>query len=152
LLMMFCIGGILAFLIIFFASEVVTIIAPGFDRERRSLAAFLLFIVAPYIVLVGLVAVIAAALNAEGRVGPVAISTIMFNLVMVIVLALVILPNHDIEQFYATSWLAFAASLAGIVQLVLLAGVWLSARTRWRHVPARARDETNTFFKRALPG
>jgi putative peptidoglycan lipid II flippase len=152
LLMMFCICGILAFLIIFFAPGVVTIIAPGFDRERRSLAAFLLFMVAPYIVLVGLVAVIAAALSAEGRVGPVAISTIMFNLVMVIVLALVILPNHDIEQFYATSWLAFAASLAGIVQLVLLAGVWLSARKRWRLVPARTRDETNTFFKRALPG
>ena len=42
--------------------------------------------VAPYIVLVGLVAVIAAALNAEGRVAAVAISTIMFNLVMVLAL------------------------------------------------------------------
>ena len=127
-LVMFCIGGIIALLIVFFAPAVIAVIAPGFDRERRSLAAFLLFMVAPYIVLVGLVAAIAAALSAEGRVGAVAISTIIFNLVMVIVLALVILPNHEIEQFYATAWLAFAASIAGLIQLILMAGVLVVGR------------------------
>jgi putative peptidoglycan lipid II flippase len=152
LLVMFCIGGIIALLIVFFAPAVIAAIAPGFDRERRSLAAFLLFMVAPYIVLVGLVAAIAAALSAEGRVGAVAISTIIFNLVMVIVLALVILPNHEIEQFYATAWLAFAASVAGLIQLILLAGVWLSAGKRWQHAPVRAPDQTDAFFRRALPG
>src|ERR1700740_3679325 len=68
LLVMFCVGGMIALLIVFLAPGVIAIVAPGFDRERRSLAAFLLFMVAPYIVLVGLVAVIAAALSAEGRV------------------------------------------------------------------------------------
>ena len=71
--------------------------------------------VAPYIVLVGLVAVVAAALHAEGRVGAVALSVIMFNLVMVIVLAVVVLPNQHIEQFYTTAWLAFSVSIAGSI-------------------------------------
>jgi len=152
LLVMACIGGIIALLIVFFAPGVIAIIAPGFDRERRSLAAFLLFMVAPYIFLVGLVAVVAAALSAEGRVAAVAVSTIMFNLVMVIVLALVILPNHEIEQFYTTSWLAFAASVAGLIQLVLMAGVWLASGKRWQRVAAQAPEQTNAFFRRALPG
>src|SRR5215467_13771202 len=152
LLVMFCIGGIIALLIVFLAPGVIAIIAPGFDRERRSLAAFLLFMVAPYIVLVGLVAVVAAVLSAEGRIAPVAISTILFNLVMVIVLALVILPNHEIEQFYTTSWLAFGASVAGLIQLVLVTGVWLASGKRWQRAAARAPDQTNAFFRRALPG
>src|SRR5215475_5154415 len=83
LLVMFCIVGIIALLVIFFAPTLVTAIAPGFDRARRSLAAFLLFMVAPYIVLAGLVAVIAAALNAEGRV-----RVVTFTLTMVTSLAL----------------------------------------------------------------
>src|SRR5215470_16956447 len=152
LLVMFCVGGIIALLIVFLAPGVIAIIAPGFDRERRSLAAFLLFMVAPYIVLVGLVAVIAAALGAEGRVGAVAISTIVFNLVMVIVLALVILPNNEIEQFYATSWLALAASVAGLVQLILVTAVWLVSAKRWQRAAVRASDQTDAFFRRALPG
>jgi putative peptidoglycan lipid II flippase len=152
LLAMLCIGGIIALLIVFFASAVIAVIAPGFDRERRSLAAFLLFMVAPYIVLVGLVAAIAAALSAERRVAAVAASTIIFNLVMVIVLALIILPNHDIEQFYATAWLAFAASVAGLIQLILVAGVWLLTGKRTVRTPVRAADQTAVFFRRALPG
>jgi putative peptidoglycan lipid II flippase len=150
LLTMFCIAGFLALLIILFAPVVITVIAPGFDRERRSLAAFLLFMVAPYIVVVGIVAVIAAALNAEGRVRAVAISTAMFNLVMV--LTLVILPGGEVDQFYATAWLAFSVSVAGLIQLVLTATVWLSTGNRWQRAHTHARDQTETFFKRAFPG
>src|SRR5664280_2602235 len=78
-----CITGVIALLAIVFAHFVIAAIAPGFDETRREIAAFYLSIVAPYIVLAGLVAVMAAALNAEGRVGAVAISTVVFNLVMV---------------------------------------------------------------------
>jgi len=152
LLTMFCIGGIMAMLIIFFAPAVIAIIAPGFDRERRSLAAFLLFMVIPYIVLVGLVAVIAAALNAENRVGAVAVSTVMFNLVMVIVLALVVLPNENVGQFYTTAWLAFSVSIAGLIQLALTATVWLSTGNRWRRAHTYVSGQAEAFFKRALPG
>src|SRR5262249_1283615 len=150
LLTMFCIAGFLALLMIFFAPLVITVIAPGFDRERRSLAAFLLFMVAPYIVLVGLVAVIAAALNAEGRVRAVAISTAMFNLIMV--LTLVMLPGGEVDQFYATAWLAFSVSVAGLIQLALTATVWLSTGNRWQRPRVHTPDQTETFFKRAFPG
>src|SRR5262245_64924479 len=117
---MFCIVGFIALLVIFFAPTIITAIAPGFDRGRRSLAAFLLFLATPYIVLAGLVAVIAAALNAEGRVRAVVISTVMFNLVMV--LALGVLPRGDVDQFYVTAWLALAVSVAGLLRLVLQLG------------------------------
>ena len=150
LLAMFCIAGIIALFMIFFAPTVITVIAPGFDRGRRSLAAFLLFMVAPYIVLVGLVAVVAAALNAEGRVRAVAISTVLFNLVMV--LALVVLPGGEVDQFYATAWLAFAVSVAGFVQLVLTVTVWLSTGNRRQRSRMSAPDQTEIFFKRAFPG
>jgi putative peptidoglycan lipid II flippase len=150
LLAMFCIAGFLALLMAFFAPTVITVIAPGFDRGRRSLAAFLLFLVTPYIVLVGLVAVVAAALNAEGRVRAVAISTVMFNLVMV--LALVVLPGGEVEQFYATAWLCFAASTAGLIQLVLTAVVWLSTGNRWQRARKPLPDQTEAFFKRVWPG
>jgi putative peptidoglycan lipid II flippase len=94
LLAMLCVAGVIALLAIFFGKYVVAIIAPGFAEWRQLFAALLLFMVAPYIVLVGLVAVIAAALNAEGRVVAVALSTIAFNLVMVS--ALVVMPDGEI--------------------------------------------------------
>jgi putative peptidoglycan lipid II flippase len=150
LLAMFCIAGFIALLVIFIAPAVIAVIAPGFDRERRSLAAFLLFMVAPYFVLVGLVAVIAAALNAEGRVAAVAISTILFNLTMIVALAM--LPHGAVEQFYATAWLAFAISVAGFAQLTLTMMVWLWSGRRWQRPTAHVADQTETFFRRALPG
>src|SRR5215475_4878753 len=150
LLAIFCIAGFIALLVIFIAPGVIAIIAPGFDRERRSLAAFLLFMVAPYFVLVGLVAVIAAALNAEGRVAAVALSTILFNLAIIVALAM--LPRGAVEQFYATAWLAFAISVAGFAQLALTMTVWLWSGRRWQRPHAHAADQTETFFRRALPG
>ncbi len=65
----------------------VHVIAPGFDDTRSLLTAVLLTLAVPYIVLAGLVAVIAGALNAEGHVGAVTISTVMFNVVMVAAVA-----------------------------------------------------------------
>src|SRR6478735_7502435 len=149
-LAMFFIAAFIALLGIFIAPAVIAVIAPGFDRERRSLAAFLLFMVAPYFVLVGLVAVIAAALNAEGRVAAVAISTILFNLAMIVALAM--LPHGAIEQFYATAWLAFAISVAGFAQLALTMTVWFWSGRRWQRPTAHVADQTETFFRRALPG
>jgi putative peptidoglycan lipid II flippase len=150
LLTTFCIAGIVALLVVFLAPAVVTVIAPGFDRGRRSLAAFLLFMVAPYIVLVGLVSVIAAALSAERRLRAVAISTVAFNLTMV--LALGVLPNADVEQSYATAWLAFAVSVAGFIQLILTVAVWLSTGRRWQRARAFSPGQTEAFFKRVVPG
>jgi putative peptidoglycan lipid II flippase len=69
LLMMFCVAGSIALLAVFLGRYIIAGIAPGFDDAQQSFAAFLLFMTAPYILLAGLVAVIAAALSADGRVG-----------------------------------------------------------------------------------
>jgi putative peptidoglycan lipid II flippase len=131
LLAMLCVAGILVLLTVLFGKYLIAVIAPGFEEWRQLFAAFLLFMVAPYFVLVGLVAVIAAALNAEGRVGAVAIGNVMFNVVMV--LALVMLP-------------------AGFIQLAIAAGAWLSTGRRWQEVSQRVPDQMRAFYARALPG
>ena len=150
LLAMLCTTGIVALLVIVLADYVVAIIAPGFEEGRRALAAILLLLVAPYIVLAGLVAVIAAALNAEHRVSAVTISTIIFNLVMVAAVAFTI--NTGIRQFEFTMWLAAAIVVAGLVQLLITGVTWLATGKRWRRVNVRVPDQTQAFFARAVPG
>lgn len=149
LLAMFCLAGIAALLSVFLGRYVIVGIAPGFDDVQQSFAAFLLFMAAPYILLAGLVAVIAAALSAEGRVGAVAATTVLFNLTMLA--ALLLLPGAPIERSYITFWLAFAVTAAGSVQLLFAGTIWLGTGKRWR-TGVRARDQTTVFFKRALPG
>jgi putative peptidoglycan lipid II flippase len=150
LVTLFCVAGTIGLLAIFFGQFVIAAIAPGFDQARQLLASFLLFMVAPYVVLAGLVAVLAAALSAEGRVGIVASSAILFNLMMVLALAL--LSNGEFDHFHLTTWLAFAVTVAGIAQLLVTAAAWLSTGKRWRRNRTYARDQTGVFFKRALPG
>ena len=151
LLMMFCVAGSIALLAVFLGRYIIAGIAPGFDDAQQSFAAFLLFMTAPYILLAGLVAVIAAALSADGRVGVVAVITVLFNLTML--LALLVLPDEPIERYQITFWIALAVTAAGMIQLLAAAMVWLTTGRRWQRArPAAARDQTGVFFGRALPG
>jgi putative peptidoglycan lipid II flippase len=145
-----CITGTIALLVVVFAYFIIGAVAPGFDEGRHTLAAFYLLIVALYIVLAGLVAVIAAALNAQMRVGAVAASTAIFNVVLLVALALAFYAR--IDQFYVGVWLATAIVVAGSVQLFITGTAWLLSGRRFAHARVRARDETGTFFRRALPG
>ena len=150
LLMMFCVAGSIALLVVFLGRYVIAAIAPGFDDALQSFTAFLLFMTSPYILLAGLVAVIAAALSAEGRVGTVAVTTVLFNLTML--LALLLLPGESIERYQITFWVALAVTVAGVVQLLTAATVWLITGKRWRQARSPARDQIGAFFRRALPG
>jgi len=150
LLMMFCVAGSIALLAVFLGRHVIAGIAPGFDDAQQSFAAFLLFMTAPYILLVGLVAVIAAALSAEGRVGIVAVTTVLFNLTML--LALLLLPDEPIERYQITFWIALAVTVAGIVQFLVAVTVWFMTGRRWQRARSPARDQAGVFFGRALPG
>ena len=150
LLTMFCAASTTALFAVFFAKFIIAAVAPGFDDTQRTFAALLLFMAAPYILFAGLVAIITAALSAESRVGAVAITTVLFNLVMV--LALLILPEGPIESYQVTFLLALAVTAAGIVQLLVAAAVWLWTGKRWRRSSLRVGDQTGTFFRRALPG
>jgi len=150
LLVMFCVAGSIALLTVFFGRDVIAGIAPGFDDAQQSFAAFLLFMVAPYVPLVGLVAVIAAALSAEGRVWAVATTTVLFNSTMLV--ALLLLPDEPIERYQITFWIALAVSVAGIVQLLAAAAIWLMTGRRWHRARSPVRDQAGAFFGRALPG
>src|SRR5690606_23375438 len=100
-------------------------------------------------VLAGLVAVLAAALNAENRVAAVTLSTIAFNLVMLLVLAWAFAGS---EPLAASIWLAIAVVGAGLTQLVITGAVWLATGRRWQRVRARVPDRTPALFMRAGPG
>jgi putative peptidoglycan lipid II flippase len=144
-----CITGIVALFVIVLAPFVAIALAPGFDEGRRELASFYLRLVAPYIVLAGLVAVVAAALNAEGRVAAVMISTVAFNLVILLALVFVAYQPH---QFVTSTWLAAAIVVAGVVQLVVAGATWLATGKRLSRAALRVPDRTRTFFLRAVPG
>jgi putative peptidoglycan lipid II flippase len=150
LLAMFCVTGIVALLAIVFAYDIIGAIVPGFDDMRRTLAAFYLIIAAPYIVLAGLVAIIAAALNAEGRVIAVTTATILFNVVLVIVLVAMIAARTD--DVTASIVLTSAIVLAGVIQLAVIAAAWLLAGKRWQRITRRVPDQTRPFFLRTVPG
>ncbi len=150
LLAMLCISGIVALLVTIFAWPLMAVIAPGFDDTRLAVAGFLLGTAAPYIFLAGLVAVIGAALNAEGRVGAVTISTVMFNVVMVATVVFAI--DTDIFQFEFALVMTGAIVLAGLMQLLVTAGTWLATGKRWQRARLRVPDRTRQFFVRAVPG
>ena len=150
LLAMLCVTGIVALLVIVAAHYIVAVIAPGFADGRGTLTTFLLVLAAPYIALAGVVAVIAAALNAEGRVVAVTVSTVMFNLVMVAAVAVAI--GLDIAQSEFTLCLAAAIVLAGLVQVLITGAAWLAEGRRWQRVRLRVPDRTQQFFARAVPG
>jgi len=150
LLTTFCVAGSIALLTAFFGRHVIAGIAPGFDDTQQFFAAFLLFVTAPYILFAALIAVIAAALSAEGRVGAVAIITVLFNLTLL--LALMLLPNEPLEHNQVTFWIALAVTTAGIVQLLAAAIGWLGTRNRWQRPRSSVRGQAGVFFRRALPG
>ncbi|HEY0301110.1 MAG TPA: lipid II flippase MurJ, partial [Rhizomicrobium sp.] len=94
--------------------------------------------------------VIAAALNAEGQVGAVTISTVMFNVVMVAAVALSI--DLRIVDFDFTLVLTGAIVLAGFAQLLVTVLAWLATGRRWRRASVRVPDQTKALFSRAVPG
>src|SRR5712691_11835512 len=125
--------GALASIGFLWAPAVVDVLAPGFDAERSALAADYLGSATPYVVLAGIVAVIAAVLNAEGRVGAVALGIVAFNAVFLLALAWV--AAFGVKPPAAGATLAHAIVLAGIAQLAVTGVGFL--RLRHRFAPLR---------------
>jgi putative peptidoglycan lipid II flippase len=149
----------LAVIGLLFAPAMISLLAPGFDGERHALAAEYLHVAAPYVALAGAIAVVAAALNAEGRVAAVAIGTVAFNVVLLLVLAwiAVIAP---LQRSFAAAVLAHAIVLAGLTQLVVTGVGFVRLKpipfVRLKPIPSRNRtggsSEAQRFFALALPG
>jgi putative peptidoglycan lipid II flippase len=144
------ITGIVALVVVLASPYIVATIAHGFDSGRQQLAILYLLLVSPYFMLVGLVAVISAALNAESRVIAVTVSTLIFNLVLLGVLAFLVVEH--VPQFYVSIWLSTAIVTAALIQLMITGIAWLVTAPRFRRVRIRAPDQSRPFFRRALPG
>ena len=142
------ITGIIVLVTTVCAPFIIAAIAPGFASAQRDQAALLLMIVSPYILFAGLVAVAAAALSAQGRMLVVAVVTVLFNLTMLLALALV---ARSTEQLWISFALAIAVVVAGLIQLAV-AGIALSANWQWRRTLVRMPDQAGAFIGRALPG
>jgi putative peptidoglycan lipid II flippase len=150
LIAMFGITGVITIATTVFAWFVIGAVAPGFDESRRALGSYLLLLASPYIVLSGLVAVLAAALNAERRVFAVTASTVMFNVVMVA--AVITFFDADLRAGEITLLLAATIVLAGLVQFLVASVAWLAFAKPWRGFRERVPGQTIVFFRRALPG
>jgi putative peptidoglycan lipid II flippase len=142
--------GVIALLVVVLARFIVAVIAQGFDPGRQDLTTLYLMIVAPYIVVSALVAVLSAALYAEHRVAAVTISTAVFNMVLVGLLSFAM--ASDVSLFYLSVWLTVAIVGAGLLQLAITGAGWLLSGRRFTRVRVRARDQSGAFFTRALPG
>jgi putative peptidoglycan lipid II flippase len=136
---------------IVFAPAVVDVLAPGFAGERRELATDYLRIAAPYVALAGMVAIVAAALNAERRIAAAAAGVVAFNAVLLLAVAAIaafgLPPGWDVGAL-----LAHAIVLAGIAQLAVTGVGFL-------RLPAAPRDwrfgfsaDARRFFVLAAPG
>ncbi len=143
--------SVVAALGILLAPATVGLLAPGFEGLRQAAAIDYLRITAPYVALAGVVAVVAAALNAEGRVLAVAVGVVAFNAILVLAVVW-IAAREGTAPFAVGAWLAHAIVLAGTAQL-LVTGAGL---LRLRPVAVRPRlplsKDTRRFFTLALPG
>jgi putative peptidoglycan lipid II flippase len=142
--------GIIALAAIVFAPLIVHLLAPGFDAARMALATIFLRIVALYVLLAGMVAVIAAALNSEGRVVAVTISAAIFNFVMLLALALAAAMHIGKPQ--VALWLCVSVLAAGGLQIAIAGTAWLVAGRRFQRPRLHKPDGTPVLFARMLPG
>ena len=165
---MLLVGGGLAAGARWFAPALIGVLAPGFDGQRHALATEYLRIVAPYLALTGIVAVLAAALNAQGRMVATGLGAVAFNVVLLLALAWI--AGFGVTQPSAVgAILAYAILLAGIAQLIVTGTGFLHLRRStssagtadtgsrqealpWFRGCIRFSPDTRRFFVLAVPG
>jgi putative peptidoglycan lipid II flippase len=102
---------------VFFSSEIVRVIAPGFYHapEKFQLTAELNRIMFPYIFFISLVALASGILNSLGHFGAPAAAPSILNIVMIGSVA-VFSTQFGVQPYYALAW---AVVVAGVLQLLL---------------------------------
>jgi putative peptidoglycan lipid II flippase len=141
----------LAVLSVLLAPMLVALLAPGFSVEPALFAIAFLRLAAPYLAIVGLVAVLAATLNAAGRVGAAAYGPVVFNVVMIAVAAVLAFGGFG-DAPVAGAVLAGAIVIAGILQLLIVGGalIWLADPPRLPQLSLS--PDVRRFFRMMLPG
>lgn len=112
----------LSILGIYFSPEIADFFAPGFaqDPDKRELAASLLRIMFPYVVLVSLLALSSSALNALGVFAGPAAAPALLNVALII--SVLTMRDYFEQPIDSLAWAVLAGGvLALIPQLILLA-------------------------------
>jgi len=143
----------LALMAMVFADDIVAAVAPGFSGDRAAAAADYLALAAPYVAVAAALAVLAALLNAEHRVGAVALGVIVFNAAMLAALGAIFLSGALLPPRVGAV-LAQAIVAGGLAQFaVVFAGFLRLSRPAIGGLTAIALSkETWRFFALAVPG
>ncbi len=101
---------------IFFSTQIVSLIAPGFmeDPEKLALTAELARIMFPFLLFISFAALTMGMLNSLRRFGPPAFSTAVYNIVNIVML-LVLAPQLEHPVFAA----AIGVTLGGLAQFLM---------------------------------
>lgn len=127
----------------------VAVLAPGFTGQPAfQLTVDAARLMLPYLAFAGPVAVMAAALNANGRVALTSISPVLFNAAMIAAVAALLLAG-DLSAPQSALLLAAVVGAAGCLQLIFLA---LSGAQGAKPVQISFDPEIRRLFCRALPG
>lgn len=145
----------LAVLCAFSAPVLVWLLAPGFAEEPYLFAVYFLRLAAPYLAVVGLVAVMAATLNAAGRVGAAAYGPVIFNVVMIAAAAGIAVSGlgHGLGQTPVVgAILAGAIVVAGVFQLLVVGGALFRLPDPPFAPQLSLSPDVRRFFRMMLPG
>lgn len=130
---------------------VITLLAPGFiGHETLQLAVHDGRLMMPYLAFVGPSIVMMGVLNAEHRFMLTAISPVLFNLTMIIVLVVLLAWRH--EPLFSAIVISGAVGVAGCLQMLILV-----QRRPWRDgvaTPIRVSfdPQIRKFFRKGVPG
>jgi putative peptidoglycan lipid II flippase len=136
---------------VLFAPALVAALAPGFTDERALFAIAFLRLTAPYLAIVGLIAVMAATLNAAGRVGAAAYAPAIFNVVMITAAAGLAIGGFG-NAAVAGVVLAGSVVVAGLFQLLTVGVATIRLPDGPRLPQLSASPDVRRFFRMMLPG
>jgi putative peptidoglycan lipid II flippase len=123
-------------------------VAPDFARQPAfQLAIDAARLMLPYLAFIGPVAVMAAALNAHGRVVLTSLSPVLFNAAMIATVTVLLMAHESATQ--SALILAATVGAAGCLQLIFLG---FSGTRYARPVRVSLDPDIRALFCRALPG
>lgn len=139
----------IAMVIVLLMPLIVTVIAPGFlGSSTLDLAVQNARLMLPYLAFAGPVTVLMGLLNANGRFALTAFSPLLFNIALIIAIAVLLVWHADAG--FAAWLLAATVGVAGLLQLLML----LSQRSARLATPLRVSFDKGMrgFFAKAIPG
>ena len=143
--LLFAVELVLLVLALVFTPTVISVLAPGLDPERFTLATALTRITFPYLLLVSLVTLYGGILNTLGRFASPAAAPILLNVAMMLTLGLAwLFPSAG----YAAAW---GVLLAGCLEALLVGSDAYAQGVLPRFARARFDDDLKRFFRALGP-